>query len=421
MSQRATVERARDTVNFFGGLNAGALQQAIAKIADVLADGHDDIRLDFSRITSAYTEGAVPLVAFVEWCRDQGILFSIVLPERAFLRDLFINTNWAFFLADGDFWRANIGHRDHLATQKFSSAQEQKLVVDALLDVTLRRVKLPRSHFQALEWSVNEIMDNVINHSGAGAGFVQATAMSEALVFTVADSGMGILKSLRQGFPRLQDDLEALDAAVKRGVTRDKEVGQGNGLAGTRELAVSSGGTLEIISGRGVLRLYEEGGASRAHRHLLPATVRYPGTAVSVLIARTEREALYAALNATARLGGSFDRIDEAYTDDDDSMLLRLVHEEVGTGTRAAGRELRTKAMNLLGMSASKLVVIDWKGVDVVSSSFADEFVGKLHRELGSDLFQQRVRMRSVNELVSRLLSAAIRSRSQEDMTATTL
>lgn len=122
------------------------------------------------------------------------------------------------------------------------------------MDVVLRNMKISRDLISALEWSINEICDNVINHSFSKVGgFVQVATFSarNSISFTVADAGRGILNSLKEGIPTLRTDAQAIGEAIKAGVTRNKKYGQGNGLAGSLRITNMTGGSLDILSGSG--------------------------------------------------------------------------------------------------------------------------------------------------------------------------
>jgi hypothetical protein len=67
--------------------------------------------------------------------------------------------------------------------------------------------------------------------------------------------------------------------------------------------------------------------------------------------------------------------------------------------------------MNLLNADQSKPLLIDWTGVPITSSSFADEFVGKLFLELGPITFSARVRNVGMEALIKALLDKAISQR----------
>src|SRR3546814_3921186 len=85
---------------------------------------------------------------------------------------------------------------------------------------------LARSDFAALEWSINEITDNVIVHSESPiGGLVQVSTFvrnQKVVEYIVADAGLGIPATLRSGRPEIGTDTDALDRAIREGVTRDK-------------------------------------------------------------------------------------------------------------------------------------------------------------------------------------------------------
>jgi hypothetical protein len=60
--------------------------------------------------------------------------------------------------------------------------------------------------------------------------------------------------------------------------------------------------------------------------------------------------------------------------------------------------------------------VIDFADVPLVSSSFADEVLGKLFVELGPLTFMQRFEMRNVQTTVKQLVDKAIAQRTATDL-----
>jgi hypothetical protein len=85
------------------------------------------------------------------------------------------------------------------------------------------------------------------------------------------------------------------------------------------------------------------------------------------------------------------DLVETAYeTEEGNALIVRLVDETTGFGTRHAGGQLRTKCTNLLNADVAKPLILDWTDVPLVSSSFADQFVGKLFVELGPLAFRSR-------------------------------
>ena len=81
------------------------------------------------------------------------------------------------------------------------------------MDIVMKSMALTRGTLNGLEWAINEVTDNVLNHAEAGdrGGFVQVSTqtMQKQIDFVVVDSGIGILQSMRGGHPHLTTDGEA--------------------------------------------------------------------------------------------------------------------------------------------------------------------------------------------------------------------
>ena len=98
-------------------------------------------------------------------------------------------------------------------------------------------------------------------------------------------------------------------------------------------------------------------------------------------------------------------------TESGDAVVLKLREESTGFGSRPAGRQLRTKCLNLLTAAPDKPLVLDWTAVPLVSSSFADELVGKLFASLGPLGFSARVRNVGMEVMVRGLVDKPIMQR----------
>jgi hypothetical protein len=68
--------------------------------------------------------------------------------------------------------------------------------------------------------------------------------------------------------------------------------------------------------------------------------------------------------------------------------------------------------MNVLANTPENApIVVDWSGVGVIASSYADEFIGKCFAELGPIRFMHRVRMTGMTPFVWQLIDRAIQQR----------
>jgi len=241
------VIREDNRVKFIGRVNAFAHRQYLLCVADAQQCAYDTLVLDFSACDRAFPNGMIPILASVDALRRAGVKTEIVLPASEDLRRLFHNANWAHFVEPDQYPWFDFHHDRHVAAQRFKTPEEQQQLVNACMDVVMRQMALERDVIAGLEWSINEVTDNVLNHAQCqDGGIVQVSTFREAqkVAFGVADAGRGILSSLKEGHPHLRTDAQAIGEAVKAGVTRDPEAGQGNGLAGSLRIATMSGGSM---------------------------------------------------------------------------------------------------------------------------------------------------------------------------------
>ena len=82
---------------------------------------------------------------------------------------------------------------------------------------------------------------------------------------------------------------------------------------------------------------------------------------------------------------------------EDGAVRVVLKNMKFGAGTRQTGNLARVYIANLLNETSAP-IVIDFAGVGIVSSSFADEFIAKLYLQLGAEYFNRRIRLHGMNE-----------------------
>jgi hypothetical protein len=191
-------------------------------------------------------------------------------------------------------------------------------------------------------------------------------------------------------------------------VTRDDAIGQGNGLYGSLHLAIEFQGQFAIQSTTGSARW--DGSAFVSSNEEVP----FPGTIVDLQMADV------ASVNVGAVITGDpktqyqpMSVIEERFLGDDLTTLAIKMSEDLeGWGSRHAGRQARIKLANVLANAPGNVpVVVDWSGIGVIASSYADEFIGKTFAELGPMRFMQRVRMTGMAPFVSQLVDRAIQQR----------
>jgi hypothetical protein len=133
----------------------------------------------------------------------------------------------------------------------------------------------------------------------------------------------------------------------------------------------------------------------------------FGGTSVSVQLSSVGSVPLSEALEFGNT--AEWDIIDARYVDQTlGALVVKLNEERTGFDTRQAGHQLRTKFKNLLAAEPDKRLILDWSGIPLISSSFADEAVGRLFLEMGPTLFMTRVQHIHMDPLVRSLIDRAI-------------
>jgi anti-sigma regulatory factor (Ser/Thr protein kinase) len=390
-------------IRFLDRFQSRGVNYFLRHVDEALAKGYTDIVLDFSEVKGAFVDSMLPVITTADWLRANGSVIGVDLPRDQELHRLFLNTCWAHYL-DPKVYSARDVNVDHFNARRFSDAKQQQRVVNEIMRLAVAKLHLSKDELTALEWSVNEITDNVLTHADSTTGgIVQVQTMDQGVWFCVADAGRGILNSMREGHPHLRNDAQAIGEAVKAGVTRNPKVGQGNGLAGTLRISSLSGGEFHIRSHRGRLAVER----TQARTFHCSETERLKGTMVAACIRTSGTLNINEALGFTGMKGEPMNILD-FHEEEAESMVMRLAAETEGVGSRPAGAFIREKCRHLLAQDPNKPLILDWAGVPVVSSSFADEAFGKLFAEMGPLVFGARIKHRAMEPVNQALVNKAI-------------
>ncbi len=350
------------------------------------------------------------LPQIVHYREQQDISFRLLLPDQSAtlfqssLRSLFVSTNWAHFISPDDFPSVSVSG-ERVPVRRFVNESEMAGTINELLRFLLRSREINRDTLQALEWSINEITDNVISHAESPVGgFVQATQYSSMIEFIVADAGIGIPSSLQ-----IEDPQMALRQAVSEGATRDRSSNAGNGLFGSYRIAAVSSGEFELHSQEGVL-FYD---ANREEAQTSREAVALPGTSVRCAIGRFHGQLLNEALMFDGnRHTPASDYVERTYETGSGGVLYAVSsHAQFDLGSRRGGTRVRQELRNLL--QGHEQVVVDFSDVRVISSSFADEVFGRLFVDLGPRAFMSRLVLRNVDPTIDGLIDRAIVQRTR--------
>lgn len=168
----------------------------------ITKQGYKDIILDFNKVEFVDNSFVFPLVTTARFHRAENVDFELILPEDPKLANLFRNANWAHLISPERFDPRDERNKEHLSAIQFTDADDHFKAVDRSMDLLLRTLKgLDRSRLKALEWSLNEITDNVLNHSESpvGGGSFRSRPFQES----IASSSTSVTQAL--GYPEVYD------------------------------------------------------------------------------------------------------------------------------------------------------------------------------------------------------------------------
>lgn len=361
---------------------------------------------DLSDASGFYPSIAVPAVAIVQHFRREGV--SVDLAKLPRIADTMRLRNPL---------EASSSNLDDLNEPLsrlwvYFDHHQASALTTAFMDCIRRKVECKEGVLEALEWCLMEVLDNVTQHSKSGAGFamLQLHASSKRLAVCVSDTGIGVQRSLASSAKyKPATSFDALTLAVREGVTRDDKSNQGNGLFGLVKILEQNGGRMNLTSGRGRM-LLEGDRFSGANDQEFVGPDNH-GTTVDFQLQIDKPVSLGDALNYSPS-----NMFLESLESDDGEHVISIRNQAGGSGSRKAARELKTLIVNVLTDGVPH-VVLDFEGQAVVSSSFADEVIGKMFAEMGFNVFNRRIKLVNMNSTVSSLVDRAIALRLSQGST----
>lgn len=366
---------------------------------------HQDRSLivDLTNTRHIYPNGAVPLAATLAYLNGMGLDINVRVdpdsPLRHVLKPLSVDT---YERLSGDTLTNSVW--------RYDSESDAQRLTNMFMEALTDQVHCEEGVIDSITWCLYEVLDNVFQHSHADAGFVMMQLHKEErrCVIAIGDTGIGIQKSLALAraaeLEVLRDPGRAINHSLQKGVTSKGGQNQGNGLFGLRRAVEINGGQLSVRSGWGSWRLLDGDVGWATDRFIaLPDVENHQATLVDWQLNCSTK------VRIDEALGSRFSNNDflESIEDDEGHHRVSVIELEESLGSRKLGAEIRTRLENYLRAGA-KFVVLDFKGVGVVSSSFADEVLAKLALSMGELEFRRRVFVDSASVTNRGLIETAI-------------
>ena len=406
-----SVERVFNTIVFEDLYQPTVGSEFVGLLNDILEDGYKAVNLNFSHVQRIFSNCAVPLAAILDYFKKNHQIFfdridtnNRIFPIH-FLEPLNTTLNQDILSSTplNKVW-------------SFSNSSDVNIIVDSLVDELRKIEQFETGVLDGLTWSLNEVMDNVLQHSGVSSGFVmgQIHRRRKHIAFCVSDNGQGIFNSLKSSIHQPKDPIEALQIAVQESVTRDKAIGQGNGMFGLNQIVKHNKGRLTIISNTASYNL--ENDKVSLLSNVPTISEENGGTTVDFQLDYKNQVSISEALTIKGKPHtGYVNYYLENLENEDGDLVYTLKQWQDGIGTRPSGKKLRTQLLNNY-RETKRRIVIDFADLRVISSSFADELLGKLVLEFGFFGFNNIVKLKNMNELIQQIVQRSVAQRMAESL-----
>jgi anti-sigma regulatory factor (Ser/Thr protein kinase) len=279
-------------------LDENSFEQVLEQVAAVPADAK--LLLDGRRTTWASPYGLTALLTLGQM--RNGTRSTLTVPEKDDTVSYWSRAQF-FYYADDVFdlkghvpRRAATGESQVLLEiTPISKSEDVHEVVGRIQQkasqIISHELGLDPKAIVGFAMTLSEVCQNIIEHAGRG-GWVMVQSYNWArrlgrhvVVIAVCDAGVGFRESLEsaEGFVRRDrwDDAAALEAAVMRGVSRYRDPGRGQGLAGVRKYVGRWNGKLSVRSGTARIAIVPGWDDDAPLVENLPA---FPGAQIQVTI-----------------------------------------------------------------------------------------------------------------------------------------
>ena len=370
---------------------------------------HIPVFIDGSSV--AYPNACVPVAAIIDHFKSENIniKLNLVDSEGTYLSKLNLDRPFAV----EDYYDSYLLDNPFDKIWSFETAKGENRLVSALILSLRQSEECAEGIVSGLEWCLNEVMDNVLNHSKANKGFVMAQYHPTNKQFNVCvfDNGVGIYDSFAGSNVHPKTKLDAITLAIKEKVTRDTSVGQGNGLWGLHRIIEHCEGSLKIISdGAFYQMVFDDNGVpnvsafDKGNRFIFEKGV---GTTMVDFQMHVDKAI---DVGKVLNISSFVDLWEEEFENENGDYVVDVEKTSQGTGTRPAAEDLRNIVLNL-AVHEKKKVILDFGGVGTISSSYADELIGKLIAKYGVVFFNNKFNIINMSKQNVDILERSVQQR----------
>lgn len=286
-------------------------------------------------------------------------------------------------------------------------------VIDSIIDDIRQTGEMSLNVVQGLELVLNEVTDNIIQHSLAApnedssVGYVMAQYhwSNNRIAVTVFDYGQGIRTSLGKARKGLNLQ-ESLKTALERGVTGGN--GAGNGLWMMSRIIEDSAGQFSIASDNARYSLTHPDHSSTPYTYFSAFAPIKEGTTLVDFQLNTNQGIEF------AKVLDGYEPIDlwyESHLNEKlDEIIFCVAKEAKGTRSRRSAAAFANLVLNTIKGKPEKCV-IDFDQAPNMSASFADELILAFVETLGFTGFFNRVDLLNLSPFNQAIVDSCMNGR----------
>lgn len=376
-------------------LSKTTIQYFINQINNGLSQNKDDRYIEVNvNATAPFPENLVPIAGVIDYLKMKDFRFKVSYSKNSRLSSSGLSN--PYHLPENNYELLSPMNR----IWKYNNSEDVFQIVSSLVKQLNEKIPCAKGVVESFEWTINEIMDNVIQHSQSLFGYIMCTVYSNSHIsVAIYDNGIGILQSFRGSKYRLHSAFDAIELAMRENTTRDPKIGQGNGMWGMKKIVNNNKGLLSITSSGVNISIDEHDNMLKHELKFDTIKMKSPyyiGTLVDFQFQCNNE------ISLSNIFGKNYEYTNftlENLEDDNNRIHVEISKFSFGCATRSAGQSARNKVLNYLVQSNySQIIVLDFSNVSIIASSFADEFIGKLIKECGFIQFNNLIRITNISK-----------------------
>lgn len=180
---------------------------------------------------------------------------------------------------------------------------------------------------------------------------------------------------------------------------------------GLYNLVTQNSGKLTILSGRGGLIYNNKKQTVDTYKDVIMLSPERQSTTVSFNLFTNREISIKKAIKGYEMVDLFVENLENEF----DQIEYKIIEQASGTGTRQSGERIRNELVNIFKIS-KKIINVNFDGVGIISSSFADELIGKLIVQLGIFQFQNIFRLKNMNETIQVIVQRSVSQRMAESI-----